>query len=202
MWRYFRLRLDNAKVSIEHRRVSLLAFLEVQICGKIYVPGCRHLGFTTWVGQDRRVKSLSSEQKHKGIKIRSLNASLGPRELEEAVGHLKGSDGSKAPAYHDQGNRTKWHDHQKYLLGSTEYVTMERGKEFKQKRRENRTKSQIIKQPLKNLARYFLVLTLMNTEFQLKQTQVKTQQQATLSSAFYTASLAPGGGNQVLTLRK
>ena len=51
------------------------------------------------VGQDRRVESLSSEQKHKGIKIRSLTfPSLGPRELEEAVGHLKGSDGSKAPA--------------------------------------------------------------------------------------------------------
>ena len=51
------------------------------------------------VGQGRRVESLASERKHKGIKIRSLAfPSLGPREIEEVVGHLKGSDGSKAPA--------------------------------------------------------------------------------------------------------
>lgn len=108
------------------------------------------------VGQDRRVKSLSSEQKHKVIKIRSLTfPSLGPRELEEAVGHLKGSDGSKAPAIMIKETGPKWHDHQKHLLGSTEYVTMERGKNSNRKEGKQNKEPVNLLNYKKNLARYF-----------------------------------------------
>ena len=78
---------------------------------------------------------------------------------------------------------------------------MEKGKEFKQKRRKNRTKSQLTCQTSKESCNVFLA-HIDEYRVSTETNSSETQQQATLSSAFFTGSLAPGGGNQVLTLRK